>query len=155
MTDSNELLTEQGRAALQAQPFSVMLGAHLQRLGPGEAELRLVLRPELLQQNGFAHGGVLCYLADNALTFAGGSLLGASVVTAEFKINFLRPAVGDELVARATTLHAGRNLAVCRCDIFVQVGHGSPQLCATAQGTISYRASSAASADPVRSSHAS
>lgn len=142
MTEHTGALATLGRAALQAQPFSVMLGAHLQRLEQGEAVLRLGLRHELLQQNGFAHGGVLCYLADNALTFAGGSLLGEAVVTAEFKINYLRPAKGDELVARAVTLHAGQNQAVCRCDVFVHDGRGASRLCATAQGTISRRAAS-------------
>jgi len=142
MTEHTGALATLGRAALQAQPFSVMLGAHLQRLEQGEAVLRLGLRHELLQQNGFAHGGVLCYLADNALTLAGGSLLGEAVVTAEFKINYLRPAKGDELVARAVTLHAGQNQAVCRCDVFVQDARGAARLCATAQGTISRRAAS-------------
>lgn len=150
MTAAKGPLAELGRAALQAQPFSVMLGAHLQRLEHGEAVLRLGLRHELLQQNGFAHGGVLCYLADNALTFAGGSLLGEAVVTAEFKINYLRPAKGDELVARAVTLHAGQNQAVCRCDVFVQDGRGGSRLCATAQGTISRRAAARAHTSTLR-----
>lgn len=142
MTTHLNGLAELGRAALQAQPFSVLLGASLQSLVQGEAVLRMALRHELLQQNGFAHGGVLCYLADNALTLAGGSLLGEDVVTAELKINYLRPAQGDELVARAVTLHAGQNQAVCRCDIFVQDARGAARLCATAQGTISRRAAS-------------
>lgn len=64
---------------------------------------------------------------------------GEAVVTAEFKINYLRPAKGNELVARAVTLHAGENRAVCRCDVFVQDGHGVSRLCTTAQGTISRR----------------
>ncbi len=120
---------------LQAQPFSRLLGAELSAFEPGKAELRLAIKPDLLQQNGFAHGGVLSYLADNALTFAGGSLLESNVLTGEFKINYLRPAVGDMLIARATVKYAGKQQAVSQCDIFV-VKDGEEKLCAVAQGTI-------------------
>jgi uncharacterized protein (TIGR00369 family) len=125
-----------GQAVLAAQPFSQLLGAMLVHLAPGEAELHLPLKPELLQQSGFVQGGVLGYAADNTLTFAGGTRLGADVVTAEYKICMLRPARGQLLVARASTLHAGRTQAVCRCDLFVVDDARAPRLCATALGTI-------------------
>ena len=124
-----------GRRILASQPFSVLLGAELLRLADGRAELRIPIRGELKQQHGFVHGGVISYAADNALTFAGGSVLGADVVTSEFKINYLRPAQGDSLVARAAAIHCGRTQAVCRCDIFASE-KGADRLCATAQGTI-------------------
>ena len=57
------------------------------------------------------------------------------VVTSEFKINYVRPALGEFLVARATVVRSGKNQAVSRCDVFV-VSQGSESLCATAQGTI-------------------
>ena len=81
------------------------------------------------------HGGVISYAADNALTYAGGSTLGPGVVTSEFKINYVRPALGEFLIARATVVHSGKSQAVCRCDVFVS-SQGSESLCATAQGTI-------------------
>ena len=124
-----------GRRILAAQPFSVLLGAELLHLGDGRAELRVPIRTDLRQQHGFVHGGVVSYAADNALTFAGATALGTGVVTAEFKINYLRPAQGDSLVARATVVHCGRTQAVCRCDVFSSDG-GAERLCATAQGTI-------------------
>jgi len=124
------------KRALQEQPFSVFLGAEIVECGAGGAEARIRIRNELKQQNGFVHGGVISYLADTALGFAGGSALGSWVVTSEFKVNFLRPATGDELVARATALHAGRSQAVCRCDVFAIIDR-QERLCATAQGTIS------------------
>jgi len=55
--------------------------------------------------------------------------------TSEFKINYVRPAMGELLIARATVVHAGRTQAVCRCDLYVSSG-GRESLCATAQGTI-------------------
>ncbi len=58
-------------------------------------------------QHGFVHGDVLPYLADNALTVAGGSVPGAAV-TAEHKINYFRPAAdAQRLVAVANLLMNG------------------------------------------------
>ena len=77
----------------------------------------------------------MSYAADNALTYAGGTAMRVPVVTSEFKINYLRPAVGERLIARAEAVHTGRNQAVCRCDVFV-LRDGEEKLCAVAQGTI-------------------
>lgn len=130
-----ELTLDVGRRVLEQQPFSRLLGAQLTRLDAGGVELQLELRADLLQQNGFAHGGVVCYLADNALTYAGGSALGTQVVTSEFKINYVRPAIGQRAIARAEVVHAGKRQAVCRCDVLVQDA-GAERLVATALGTI-------------------
>lgn len=128
------------RAALQAQPFSRLVGAELTAYAEDTVELRIPtapeLRPELRQQHGFVHGGVLSYAADNALTFAGGAALGPAVVTSEYKINYLRPATGIAIVARAGVIHAGRRQAVCQCRIHDVQPDGSEKLCAVAQGTI-------------------
>lgn len=123
-----------GRRILAQQPFSMLLGAELERLEPGRAVLALTLGERLTQQHGFAHGGVVSYLADNALTYAGGSLLG-NVVTSEYKINYVRPAVGQRLVARASVAHAGKRQAVCDCRVFA-LDAGEEKLVAVAQGTI-------------------
>jgi uncharacterized protein (TIGR00369 family) len=122
---SFDLLTF-GRKVLAEQPFSASLGAQLEAFSPGHAELSLPMAPVLLQQHGFVHGGVLSYLADNALTFAGGSVLG-DAVTAEFKINYLRPAKdADQLLAVATVVGSGKTQAVCRCDVFAAHSRRSP-----------------------------
>ena len=124
-----------GREVLARQPFSVLLGAQLNALAPGRCELQVTIAEHLKQQNGFVHGGVLSYLADNALTYAGGTALRVPVLTGEFKINYLRPALGDRLVARAQAVHVGKSQAVCRCDVFA-VSTAGEKLCAMAQGTI-------------------
>jgi uncharacterized protein (TIGR00369 family) len=130
-----EDLLNLGKQVLASQPFSVLIGAELLSFSQGYAELKIPIRPELKQQHGFVHGGVISYAVDNALTFAGGSVLGTSVTTSEFKINYLRPAIGDFLFARAAVIHAGKSQAVCRCDVFVSKD-GKESLCATSQGTI-------------------
>jgi uncharacterized protein (TIGR00369 family) len=126
---------EMGRRVLASQPFSVWIGAEMVDFAAGRVELALPIAPHLTQQYGQLHGGVIGYLADNALTFAGGSVLGIKVITSEYKINFLRPASGERLVARACVVHATRRQAVSRCDVFA-VQDGQEVLCATAQGTI-------------------
>jgi uncharacterized protein (TIGR00369 family) len=130
-----EAFLAMGRDVLAKQPFSTLLGAELAALSPGQVDLQLALRPEHLQQNGFAHGGVVSYLADNALTFAGGTAMQVPVVTSEFKINYVRPAVGERLIARATADAVSKTQAVCRCEVFA-VKDGAEKLCALAQGTI-------------------
>jgi uncharacterized protein (TIGR00369 family) len=131
----SEAFLAMGRGVLASQPFSVLVGAELVALSPGVCELALPVTPQVLQQHGFVHGGVVSYLADNALTYAGGTALGVPVVTSEFKINYVRPAIGERLIARAHAVHSGKSQAVCRCDVFV-MKDGEEKLCAVAQGTI-------------------
>jgi uncharacterized protein (TIGR00369 family) len=116
-----------GQSALQRSA-----GRAAGRVFAGGAELRLEIRPELLQQHGHVHGEALSYLADNALTFAGGSVLGPNVLTSGFTISYARPARSERLVARATVVSAGRRQAVCRCDVFAVAG-GEETLCAVTQ----------------------
>ncbi|MEU9503026.1 PaaI family thioesterase [Streptomyces sp. NPDC048196] len=120
---------------LDEQPFSRLLRARLTAFGDGGATLELDIREELLQQYGFVHGGVLSYAADNTLTFAAATALGPALVTGGFSIQYLRPARGRTLRARAEVVHAGRRQAVCRCDLTVLAADGTERLCAVAQGT--------------------
>ena len=129
-------LLEIGQQVLASQPFSVWIKAELISFSEGKAELVVPIADHLKQQYGYLHGGVLSYAADNAMTFAGGSVLGPSVITVEYKINYLHPATGERLVARAYVIHAGKHQAVCRCDLFAVQG-SEEILCATSQGTIS------------------
>jgi len=132
---SSEQFLAMGRQVLASQPFSVLVGAEMHALRPGFIDLQLPITDQVKQQHGFAHGGAVSYLADNALTFAGGTAMQVPVVTAEFKINYLRPAIGERLIARARAVHVGGAQAVCTCEIFA-VKDGQETLCALAQGTI-------------------
>ncbi|MFE8070062.1 PaaI family thioesterase [Marinobacteraceae bacterium S3BR75-40.1] len=124
-----------GRRILDAQPFSRWLGAELSAFEPGQATLTLDVTEQLFQQHGYVHGGVLSYLADNALTFAGGSHFG-DAVTVEFKVNYVKPARGERLRAEARTAASGSRIATCQCDIWVESEGQAPFVCAVAQGTI-------------------
>ncbi|MFH8612089.1 PaaI family thioesterase [Streptomyces sp. NPDC018029] len=132
---------------LDAQPFSRLVRARVTRFGEGAATLEIGIREELHQQNGFVHGGVLAYAADNSITFAAGTTLGPAVLTSGFSIQYVRPATGAKLVARAVVVHSGRRQAVVRCELFTvgdkggeagegSEGEGGETLCAIAQGTV-------------------
>ncbi len=124
-----------GQSILAQQPFSQFLGAEITTFEIGRAVLELTIRDEFLQQHGFVHGGVLSYLVDNALTFAGGSVLGEKVVTVEFKVNYIRPARGERLIATATVEGSTKRLAICSCEV-VAIENGNATRCAVGQGTI-------------------
>jgi uncharacterized protein (TIGR00369 family) len=121
---------------LDAQPFSKLVGARVTRFGDGEAVLEVAIRPELHQQNGFVHGGVLAYAADNSITFAAGTTLGPAVLTGGFAIQYVRPATGRTLLAHATVVHSGRRQATVRCDLFTVADDDTQTLVAVAQGTV-------------------
>ncbi|PBC57348.1 PaaI family thioesterase [Rhodococcus sp. ACPA1] len=135
MTVDVALTADTAQAVLAAQPFSVLVGARMTQFGEGGATLEIPVRDELRQQNGFVHGGVLSYAADNALTFAAGTVLGANIMTAGFTITYLRPAQGVLLRADARSDASTRRQALCRCDIYAVQDDGSEVLCAAAQGT--------------------
>ncbi|MCF8037423.1 MAG: PaaI family thioesterase [Desulfobacteraceae bacterium] len=128
-------LLQFGKEVLASQPFSKLVGAELTAFLPGHVELTVKITPDHKQQHGFVHGGVISYAADNALTFVGGSVLGPGVVTSEYKINYLRPATGSALIARATVVSSSKTQAVCRCDIYA-ASEDKEELCAVSQGTI-------------------
>jgi len=69
------------------------------------------------------------------------------VVTGEYKINYLRPAVSGTLMARARVIYAGMTQATCQCDVYVTDG-GAERLVAVAQGTIHRISEMAAELEP-------
>jgi len=91
-----------------------------------------------LQQHGFFQGGVTAFLIDNATTIAVATLLrqGQACLTAEYKLNLLAPATGDELVCRARVVKGGRNVSVVAADVF-SIAAGRETHSATALASVS------------------
>jgi uncharacterized protein (TIGR00369 family) len=115
-------------------PFAVLLGAEITACRDGYAELELTIRKELTQFHGYAHGAVVGLMADNACAWAAASAVG-EVVTAEYKLNFLAPAIGEKLVGKGYVLKASQRQVVCRSDVFAVTG-SDEKLVATALATI-------------------
>ncbi|TSD62873.1 PaaI family thioesterase [Aeromicrobium piscarium] len=109
-----------------------MVGTRLAAVSETTVTLELEPREDLLQQYGFVHGGVLAYLADNALTYAGALGLGPSVLTSGMTLDYVAPARAEGVLrAVGTLVSAGRTKATVRCDITQD-----DRLVATALGTI-------------------
>ena len=126
------------RDALDAQGFMKLVGAEIVAVKPGEVELALDRRPEVLQQHGFFHGGVIAFLVDNAATTAAGTLIARDrqmVLTAEYKLNFVSPAAGERLICRAKVLKPGKSLIVVEAKVDCRT-EGEEKLVAAALATI-------------------
>jgi len=108
------------RASFARQEFMRTLGVEILHLAPGEVDLGLPHRPGLSQQHGYFHAGVTATIADTAAGYAALSLYpqGTGVLTTEFKINLLRPADGERLVARGRVIKPGRTLTICQSDVY-------------------------------------
>jgi uncharacterized protein (TIGR00369 family) len=106
--------------AINARGFTGAAGFRIVEVKPGYAELALARRDDLVQFFGHFHGGVITALADHAAGIAVTSGLpkGRIGVTVEIKVNFLAPADGSELVARARTLKLSGSIGVATVEIF-------------------------------------
>lgn len=128
---------ERVRESFSRQLIMTHLGAELAEVTPGRCEIRLPFKPELSQQHGFFHGGVIGTIGDSAGGYAAYTLMppDAGVLTVEYKMNLLAPGDGELLIARGQVLKAGRTLMVSRADVAV-VKEGRETLCATLLQTL-------------------
>ncbi len=122
---------EKVRASFAKQGLMRHLGIHISELAPGACVLAVAAAPDLEQQAGYFHGGLISALLDTAGGYAGLSLMpaGSEVLSTEFKINFLAPAQGSRLIGRARVLKHGRTLTVTEAQAFV-LRDGHERLCA-------------------------
>ena len=125
------------RESFARQGAMAHLGAALGRVEPGVVEIALDFRPELSQQHGFFHAGIVATVADSAGGYAAYTLFPAEagVLTVEFKVNLMAPADGDRIVATGRVLRAGRTLTVAQFDVHVHKA-GRATHCATGLQTI-------------------
>ncbi|MGH7620236.1 MAG: PaaI family thioesterase [Gemmatimonadaceae bacterium] len=125
------------RQSFDKQRFMATIGASIVRVEPGEVDLELSARDDLVQQHGFLHAGVLASAADSACGYAALSLMpaGAAVLSVEFKINMLAPAAGERFVARGRVIRAGKTVTVCWGDV-TAYSAGREKLVATMVGTM-------------------
>ncbi|MFQ5846555.1 MAG: PaaI family thioesterase [Candidatus Methylomirabilales bacterium] len=93
-------------------PFVKEFGISCEEIGSGYAVARMKYDERYLRPGKYIAGGMLMVLADIAIYYAILSVVGLKpmTVTNEFKINFLRPAVGGDVLARAEVLKAGRRI---------------------------------------------
>lgn len=105
--------------------FTSSVGTRVLDAEPGLVRMAIARRADLVQFNGYFHGGVVAGLADHAAGGAVTTLLpeGRIAITVRFDVNFLAPADGEELIAEATAIQVGKTISVAR----VEVGSGGTE----------------------------
>lgn len=124
-------------ASFARQGLMATLGARLVGVAPGQVRIAAPVTPAVSQQHGAGHAGLTFALGDTAAGYAALTLLPeeSEVMTAEIKINLMRPAIGDALEARGEVLKPGRRLIVVKADILAFSGTRET-LIATMLGTM-------------------
>jgi uncharacterized protein (TIGR00369 family) len=115
--------------SFQRQRLLATLGASLLRVADGEADIELPFSEAIGQQHGFVHAGAIATIADSACGYACLTRMpeGSAVLSVEFKINLLAPAVGERFVARGRVVRVGRTIGVATAEVVALVT-GKPEV---------------------------
>ena len=134
----NPSFADEIKQSFAKQTIMTLIGAELRRVEPGVIEITLPYRPDLAQQHGYLHAGIVTTIADSACGYAAYSLMPpqSEVLSVEFKVNLLRPAKGATFLAVAEVVKAGKTLTVVRADVFAMDHDGQRDLIATMLGTM-------------------
>ena len=137
MTSEQHAIEERIRSSFARQGLMATLGANLGSVEPGKVEVVLIPGPAVSQQHGFVHAGAVSAIADSAAGYAGLSLMppGHGVLTTEFKINLVAPAIGERIIARGEVVKAGRTLTLAQAKVFAEAG-GKERLVALLTATL-------------------
>lgn len=113
------------------------LGASLVRVEPGEVVIEFPFSLALSQHNGYIHAGAMTTVVDSACGYAAYTLMpaDADVLSIEYKVNFLSPAVGERFRCVGRVVRAGRTITVCSGDV-IALHQGSEKVVATMLATM-------------------
>lgn len=102
-------------------PFFGEFGFEIDAVGDGAAIARFVYDERWTRPYGIINGGTLMTLADAAVYLAIFGSIGIVplAVTNELKMNFLRPAIGGDVIASASLLKVGRRVAYGAVDLYM------------------------------------
>ncbi len=126
------------RDSFARQPAMRLIGAELVRVEQGEVEIVLPFRPEIAQQHGFVHAGIVGAALDSACGYAALSTMpaGTGVLTIEFKLNCLAPAAGERFRLVGRVRKAGRTIVVAEGDAIAVAHDGREKLVSTMSATV-------------------
>jgi uncharacterized protein (TIGR00369 family) len=98
------------------------LGARLLRVADGEVDIELPWSDAIRQQHAFAHAGAIATVADSSCGYACLTKMpeGSAVLSVEFKVNLLAPAVGERFIARGKVVRMGRTVGVATSEVIAQ-----------------------------------
>lgn len=126
------------RDSFARQGLMAALGIRVAEIAPGRVVLEAAFSPAVAQQHGYFHGAAIGALADSAGGYAAMTLTaaGSEVLSVEYKINFMAPALGDRLRATGRVIKSGRTLLITTIDVAVLDAAGAETPCAHALQTI-------------------
>jgi len=124
--------------SFERQAVMHTLGATLEVADAGRVVIVMPHKPELTQQHGFLHAGVVATALDSACGYAAFSLMpaDAAVLTIEFKLNLLAPARGPWFRFEGLVVKAGRTISVVEGKAWQHEAGGAESLCATMNATV-------------------
>ena len=136
MADQNYDFRSRILASFERQGAMTLIGAELTRIHRGSVEIELSNRPELTQQHGFLHAGIISAALDSACTYAAYTMVepDVSILTIEFKVNLLSPGKGDRFLFRGEITKPGSNIIVADGKAYA-IGDGPAKLIASMTGT--------------------
>lgn len=125
------------RDSFGRQPAMTLIGAQLQRVEPGEVEIVLPYRPEITQQHGFVHAGMIGAALDSACGYAALTVMpaGTGILTIEYKLNCLAPGVGERIRLIGRVRKPGRTILLVEGEALAVAADGSEKLVATMTAT--------------------
>ena len=102
------------------QGFTRYLGLVPVSLEPGAFVTRLKLQKRHLQQDGFAHAGLIATMADHTAGYASFSLVPQNrrILTIEYKINYYQPAAGEYLECRGHVTKPGNSILFTEAEVY-------------------------------------
>ena len=137
MPDDEGVVRDRIESSFAKQGLMKTLGATLGKVSPGLVEIVLHPDPAISQQHGFVHAGAVSAIADSAAGYAALTLMppDRGVLSAEYKVNLLAPAVGERILARGRVVKAGRTLTVAHTEVFAE-SEGQQKLIALLTATL-------------------
>ena len=129
---------ERVRKSFARQNVMSTIGAELTLVTPGTVEIEVAYSPDLTQQHGFLHAGIISTALDSACGYAAFSMMpeNAAVLTIEFKVNLLAPGKGERFLFRGSVTKPGRTIVVADGQAYAFAADGEAKLIATMTGTM-------------------
>ncbi len=119
---------------IEQSPVAMLFETSIGECSPGYAEVKVPVNEKVMQHRGIVNGAVLGFLADTACCMAAATKSG-DVRTQEYKINFIAPAMGQELIGKGSVIGGSFSQLIARADIYARNGKNE-YLVATALATL-------------------
>ncbi|MFX0137078.1 MAG: PaaI family thioesterase [Candidatus Hodarchaeota archaeon] len=102
------------------QGFPAYCGFIVNHVDFGVFESSLIIRPEHKQQDGFIHAGVIATMADHTAGYSAYTIVPENmrILTIEFKINYFKPARGNDIICKSKVISTGKKIIVSESEIY-------------------------------------